>query len=148
MSIDYRNSIARLYFYITPVFIFVDYFWGVSVRVSALDSWPVYKNVYYGFCILCGVCMYFIPRYSAVVAFFESTINFMMLVLSIFLQYIQTITNLMDDVLETDFKAMEGSLTAESMTNLAIVGFCLILTFRTSIDTIRISFKFNQSDTN
>jgi len=148
MSIGYRNSIARLYFYITPLFIFVDYFWGVSVRVSALDSWPLYKNLYYGFCILCGVCMYIIPRYSAVVALFESMINFMMLVLSIFLQYIQTITNLMDDALGADFKAMEDSLTAESMTNLAIVGFCLILTFRTSIDTIRISFKFNQSDTN
>jgi hypothetical protein len=40
MSIRDRNSIARLYFYITPLFILADYFWGVSVRVSALDSWP------------------------------------------------------------------------------------------------------------
>ena len=82
MGTDFRNSAARLYFYITPLFILLDYVLGVNVRVSALDSWPVYKNLYYGFCILCGVCMYFVPRYSAIVTLFESIINFGMIVIS------------------------------------------------------------------
>jgi hypothetical protein len=144
-NIDFRNSLARWYFYITPLFILLDYFLGLNIRVAALDSTPMYKNLYYGFCILCGVCMYIFSRYSAVVALFESIINFMMLVLGFFLQYMQTVTSLMDDVLSTDFKAVEKSLTAESITNFAIVGFFLILTFRRSIDTIADSFGYDRT---
>ncbi len=141
MSIGYRNSIARWYFYITPLFILLDYFGGVNVRVSALDSVPLYKNLYYGLCILCGICMYIIPRYSAIVALFESSINFMMIVLGIFLPYVQYILYV-DDILNADFKAMEASINAQSIVNLFIVGSCVILTFRKSIETITEGFGF------
>ena len=123
MSIGYRNSIARWYFYITPLFILLDYFGGVNVRVSALDSWPLYKNLYYGFCILCGICMYIVPRYSVVVALFESTINFMMIVLGIFVPYVQNILYVDDDqdmidsarlVFEANGFIMEEALNTES----------------------------------
>ena len=141
MRTGYRNSIARLYFYITPLFILLDYLLGVNVRVSALDSWPVYKNLYYGFCILCGVCMYFVPRYSAVVALFESIINFGMIVFSIFMPYIQNMIYA-EDILNADFKAMEESINAQSIVNLVIVGSCVILTFRKSVETIAEGFGF------
>jgi len=141
MSIGFRNSIARWYFYITPFFILLDYFGGVNVRVSALDSVPLYKNLYYGFCILCGICMYIVPRYSAVVALFESSINFMMIVLGIFLPYVQNILYV-DDILSADFKAMEASINAQSIVNLVIVGSCVILTFRKSVETIAEGFGF------
>jgi len=144
MDFDFKNSAARWYFYITPLFILLDYFFGINVRVSALETMPLYKNLYYGFCILCGICMYIIPRYSAVVALFESSINIMMLVLSIFLPYIRTITALMDDVLGADFTALEESLKVQPMVNLFIVGSCLILTFRKSIETIAESFGFDK----
>ena len=148
INIDFRNSFARWYFYITPLFILLDYFLGLNIRVSALDSVPVYKNLYYGFCVLCGIGVFMAPGYSTIVALFESTINFIMLIVGFFLQYMQTVTSLMDDVTGSDFKAVENSLTAESMTNFAIVGFFLILTFRTSVDTIAGSFKSRQSGTN
>ena len=141
MSFGFRNSIARWYFYITPLFILLDYFGGVNVRVSALDSVPLYKNLYYGFCILCGICMYIIPRYSAVVALFESSINFMMIVLGIFLPYVQNILYV-DDILNSDFKAMEESINIQPIVNLLIVGSCVILTFRKSVETIAEGFGF------
>lgn len=144
MNIDPRNSVARLYFYITPLFILLDFIFGINVRVSALETMPTYKNLYYGFCILCGICMYIIPRYSAIVALLESSINIMMLVIGIFLPYIRTITALMDDVLGADFTALEESLKVQPMVNLFIVAFCLILTFRTSIETIAESFGFDK----
>lgn len=143
MDFDFKNSFARWYFYITPLFILLDYILGINIRVSALETMPLYKNLYYGFCILCGICMYVIPRYSAVVALLESSINIMMLVLGIFLPYIQTITALMDDVLGADFTALEESLKVQPMLNLFIVGSCLILTFRKSIETIAEGFGFN-----
>ena len=143
---NYKNYLIRWYFYITPIFIVLDYCLGLNVRVAVLDSMPMYKNLYYGFCVLCGVSMFIIPRYSAVVALFESIVNLMMLVFGIFSQYIRTITTFIDNVLGADFKAIEDSLRTESMVNLAIVAFCLILTFRASVDTIAGSFKFNPSD--
>ena len=141
MSIGYRNSIARWYFYFTPLFILLDYIWGVNVRISALDSLPLYKNLYYGFCVLCGICMYIVPRYSAVVTLFESIVNFGMIVFGIFMPYIQ---NMMyaEDILSADFKAMEASLNTQPIVNLVIVGSCVILTFRKSVETIAEGFGF------
>ena len=144
MDFDFKNSAARWYFYITPAFILFDYIFGINVRVNALETMPLYKNLYYGFCILCGICTYIIPRYSAVLALFESVINIMMLILGIFLPYIRTIMASMDDVLGADFMAMEESLKVQPMVNLFIVGFCLILTFRKSIETIAGSFGYNK----
>jgi len=144
MDFDFKNSFARWYFYITPLFILLDYILGINIRISALETMPLYKNLYYGFCILCGICMYVIPRYSAVVALLESSINIMMLVLGIFLPYIRTITALMDDVLGADFTALAESLKIQPMANLFIVGSCLILTFRKSIETIAESFGFDK----
>ena len=146
MDTDFRNSAARLYFYITPLFILLDYIFGINVRVSALDAMPTYKIIYYGFCVLCGICMFIIPRYSAVVALFESTINLIMLIVGFFLQYMQTVTSLMDDVTGSDFNAVESSLTFESITNFAIVGSCLLLTFHKSINTIAESFGYVRTD--
>ena len=147
-NIGLRNSFARWYFYITPLFILLDYFLGLNVRVAALDAAPTYKNLYYGFCVLCGVCMFIIPQYSEIVALFESSINFVMLVLNIYLPYIRTITELTDDVLGADFKALEESLTVDPIINLIIVVSCITLTLRKSIDRISGSFNFNQPDTN
>ena len=142
MSSEYRSYIARWYFYITPVFILLDYFLGVNVRVSALEGMPMYKNLYYGFCIFCGICMYIVPRWSAVVAMFESAVNFFMIAFGIFVPYIRTITILADDVLGADWKAMEESLNIQPIVNLVIVGSCLVLTFRKSNDTIAEAFSF------
>ncbi len=142
MSSEYRSYIARWYFYITPVFILLDYFLGVNVRVSALEGMPMYKNLYYGFCILCGIIMFVFPRWSAVVAMFESSVNFFMIAFGIFVPYIRTITILADDVFGADWEALGASLNYQPIVNLVIVGSCLVLTFRKSIDTIAESFGF------
>lgn len=139
MEIDFRNSFARWYFYITPLFILLDYFLGLNVRVSALDSMPGYKNLYYGFCVLCGISTFIAPRYSVIVALFESSVNFMMIVLGIFMPYVSNVLYT-DDILNVDFKAIQSAMTVESITNLVIVGSCVMLTFRKSIETIAKSF--------
>ncbi len=74
-------------------------------------------------------------------ALFESSINFMMIVLGIFLPYVQNILYV-DDILSADFEAMEESINAQSIVNLVIVGSCVILTFRKSIETIAEGFGF------
>ena len=148
MDFDFKNSFARWYFYITPGFILLDYTMGINVRVSALDTMPLYKNIYYGFCILCGICVYIIPRYSAVVALLESSINIIMLVLGIYLPYIRIITALMDDALGADFIALQESFNIQPILNLFIVSSCLMLTLEKSIETIAESFGFDKQASN
>lgn len=145
MSIDYRHSIARWYYYITPLFILLDYIWGVNVRVTILDSTPLYKNLYYGFCILCGVGLYIVPRYSAVVALFESTINVTMTVLGLFLPHVQYLYT--DDVLSADWE-VAGALSIERIVNLVLAGSVAIFVFRQSIRTIGETFSFTKTTFN
>jgi hypothetical protein len=127
---DYKSSLVRWYFYITPLFIVLDYFWGFNIRISALDSEPTYKYLYYGFCILCGVLMYIFPNYSYITALFESSINIMMLILILILPYARIITTITEDPLGADFKALQESFSVDSIINIFILVFFLQLSFR------------------
>ena len=62
MRIYDKLSITSLYYFGTPLFMMLDYFGGINVRVAVLDSFPLYKKAYYGFCIVCGVGMFALPR--------------------------------------------------------------------------------------
>jgi len=64
-----------------------------------------------------------------------------MIVFSIFMPYIQNMIYA-EDILNADFKAMEESINAQSIVNLVIVGSCVILTFRKSVETIAEGFGF------
>ena len=45
MSTEAANTVPKLYYYITPLFILLDYVWGISIRAAVLDSMPLYKNL-------------------------------------------------------------------------------------------------------
>jgi len=88
-----RYSIPSIYYFMTPVFIVLDYLFGINVRVTVLDAMPRYKYLYYGFCLFCGIGMYVLPRCTPVVALFESTLNILLVVLTVFLPYIKMVTS-------------------------------------------------------
>jgi hypothetical protein len=131
--------IPKLYYYITPLFILLDYAWGISIRVTVLDSMPLYKNFYYGFCILCGICVYALPRFTPVVALFESSINFLMTVLAVFMPYIQFITKT-DDFLTANLPTVAGFDTPH-IVNILLAGIIAIFGFHGSIHMLGISDK-------
>lgn len=134
MAIRGRYSIASLYYYVTPVFVLLDYVGGVSVRVAVLDSMPFYKNLYYGFCILCGVGVFALPWLTPVVALFESSANFLMTVLAVFLPYIRFATET-DDFLTADLPATAG-FDAPYVVNVILAGGIAILGFHGSLRAI------------
>ncbi len=113
----------------TPAFIALDYAVGVNVRVAVLDDLPQYKNLYYGFCILCGLAVWFPPQYSVVVALFESPINLLITVLGMSLPYIENLQRLAD--LDGDWKAAE-TFSVEGCTNLMIAGIIAVIAFHQS----------------
>ena len=111
-------SLPRLYYLVTPAFILLDYWGGVSVRAAALDGMPVYKNLYYAFCVLCGVTVYLLPEWSVVVALFESPVNLLITILGLFLPYVERIQQF-DDVLNADWTPI-SQFSPEYVTNLLL----------------------------
>ena len=118
MSNFVRYSIPRLYYLVTPAFILLDYFGGISVRVAVLDGMPVYKNLYYGFCVLCGAAVYFLPEYAAVVALFESPVNLLITILGLVLPYFEKLKQF-DDILSTSWTPVPD-LSTQYVTNLLL----------------------------
>ncbi len=137
MNFSVRHSVPKLYYTITPLFILLDYVWGINVRTVVLDSEPMYKGLYYGFCVLCGVVIYIVPRLSPVVALVESSIIFMMTVLSVFIPYVQTIVQ-MDNILDADIQYI-SILAPSYIVNLVLSGGMAALTFNKSLNVLGIS---------
>jgi hypothetical protein len=113
-----QYSVSRLYYLVTPAFILLDYFGGISVRVAVLDGMPVYKSLYYGFCALCGVAVYFLPEYAALVALFESPVNLLITILGIVLPYFERLKQF-DDILNTNWTPVPDFNT-QYITNLLL----------------------------
>jgi len=122
-----RYSIPRLYYLATPAFILLDYLGGISVRVAVLDHMPAYKNLYYAFCILCAVAVYFLPRRSAVVALFESPVNLLISILGLVLPYVDRIKRA-DDVLNANWSPALN-LSPQYVTNLLLAAGIAVFAF-------------------
>jgi hypothetical protein len=121
-----RYSISRLYYLVTPAFIVLDYAVGVNVRIAVLDGLPVYKNLYYGFCVLCGVVVCLLPVSSPFVALCESSINVLLTAVSLFLPYVQNLQRLAE--LDGDWKAA-GTFGIENGVNLVLAGTMAAIAF-------------------
>jgi hypothetical protein len=73
---------VRAVYWSTPLFLVLDYFYGVSLRIPFLDALPSVKAVYYVIDLGCAVAVTVRPRWTAAIGFVESTINISLLVLS------------------------------------------------------------------
>jgi hypothetical protein len=133
-----RHTIPLVYYFITPGFILLDYLAGISVRVAVLDTWPTYKNLYYGFCIVCGVVIFAIPRVWALVTLLESTINFTMTILLAFVPYVKMAS---EDALEADIPL----LTLHQAINLFLVGLIALYGIGASSEAIGRALSGSQS---
>jgi hypothetical protein len=133
-----RYSIPRLYYLITPAFILLDYLVGVNVRVAVLDGLPLYKNLYYGFCAVCGLTVYLLPAVSAAVALFESTVNVAITMVSLFLPYVQSVQHWAD---------LEGggelplTVGPEVPINLLLAGVVAVIAFKQTSEALSRQFS-------
>jgi len=128
MKIGAGHVIPRFYYYLTPAFILLDYVGVANIRVAVLDSMPLYKNLYYGFCVLCGVIVFVRPAFSSVVGLFESSVNVLMTVLVLYMPYIRFISET-DDILTADMPEVAG-VAAPQMLNLLMACGIAVISFR------------------
>lgn len=139
-----KLSITGLYYYITPLFILLDYLFGINIRVTVLDSMPQYKFMYYGFCIVCGIGMYVLPRCTPIVALFESTLNILLVVLTVFLPYINMVSQF-DNILDADWQPM-NVFTTPHIINLILAGTIATFAFYGSLRILGLTGTHFDSD--
>lgn len=126
-----RYSIPSIYYYMTPLFIALDYLFEINIRVTVLDSMPHYKPLYYGFCIFCGIGMFVLPRCTLILALFESVLNILLVVLTVFLPYVQILMQ-PDNILEAEWSTPKV-FTIRYIINLILAGTIATFAFHGSL---------------
>ncbi|MGH7353654.1 MAG: hypothetical protein ACRELS_03640 [Candidatus Rokuibacteriota bacterium] len=93
------------YYLATPIFFLLDALWGVNIRATALDDTPMLKYLYYALCLACGATATVRPSLSAVVGMAESSVNIVLIVLSVMLPYFRVLRSVAEgtDVLTNPF---------------------------------------------
>lgn len=69
-------------FWSTPVFVALDFIYGVSLRIPFLDALPGVKAVYYAVDLACAVAIATRPRWITAIGLAESMVNITLLVVS------------------------------------------------------------------
>ena len=70
------------YYAATVVFLLLDYFAGVNVRVAFLESLPGARAAYYAICFACLALMIWRPSWTTLIATFESLVTIIALIFS------------------------------------------------------------------
>jgi hypothetical protein len=88
------KSIVALYYWLTPLFWVLDAALGWNVRAAALEGEPGLKNLYYLFCIGCGITIWRWPGLTRIVGLTEASLNVLVLILGVLLPYYRLIDQL------------------------------------------------------
>ena len=123
------GRILVLYYAATVVFLLLDYVVGLNVRLAFLETWPLWRAAYYGFCFLCLALMIWRPAWTTLIGSFESLVT---LVALIFSMAIRTLV-VTDQMIETG----TGYVTVEEVTNFMLAGGIAYLAWVRGINQLR-----------
>ncbi len=111
------------------MFLLLDYVVGLNVRLAFLETWPLWRAAYYGFCFLCLALMIWRPAWTTLIGSFESLVT---LVALIFSMAIRTLV-VTDQMIETG----TGYVTVEEVTNFMLAGGIAYLAWVRGINQLR-----------
>ena len=116
------QRLVEAYYLATPLFFLADVVMGLSIRVSALGD-PRLRYLYYGFALSCGIVARTRPRVAPFLGIAESSLNVLLLVLSIMLPVFQ----LPDQLLAGE--AVTAPISGLRLANFALSGTILVASF-------------------
>lgn len=76
------NRILPWYYAATVLFLVLDYWLGINVRVAFLDTLPTARIAYYGVCFTCLALMLWRPGWTTLIGTFESLVTLIALIFS------------------------------------------------------------------
>lgn len=104
-----KVSLLRIYYAGTVIFLVLDYFLGINVRLAALEQYPAVRAWYYLMCLAFLVLIIWRPGWSAWIAASESLLTLSLLIVNMALRVI-IVT---DDMIETG----RGAVTVSEIIN-------------------------------
>ena len=117
-----RARALEAYYLATPLFILADVVLNAPIRVSFLAS-PAHRWVYYAFCFGCGIACHRWPLAARPIAFSESSLNLLLLALSVMLP----IWAVADQVMAGG--AIVSPMTPAKLVNVMVSGTALVIAF-------------------
>ena len=108
------TRILPWYYAATLVFLLLDFFGGVNVRVAFLDTLPAARVAYYGICFACLGLMIWRPAWTTLIGTFESLVTMVALIFGMALRFM--VPN--DAIVEENI----AIVTSEQLVNFIIAG--------------------------
>ena len=122
MTDSKHSNWLRGYYFSTPLFMLADSLLGLDFRISGLPV-PGYRVVYYGFCMLCALLLWYRPRLAPLVGMGESSVNLTILMVSVMLPILQP---------DLDGNGAYQGLQGMNILNFILTGGILLAAFYTA----------------
>ena len=119
------SRLLRAYYAATLLFVVLDYFLDINVRLAFLDAWPEARALYYLLCFACLVLMLWRPPLGAWIGAIESALSLSLLIIVMGVR-VMTVS---DRVLRTG----TGIVTPSEIANFLIVGGVAWLAFKRGV---------------
>ena len=119
-----RDRALRLYYLATPLFVLLDFGFGLNLRLAGLEGHPGVRVAWYGACVACALLTWRAPVLAPLVALIESAATVLALVLGVMLPYFDLVARVAADDLPA---ASAGGSLAEGVANLLLSGPALVV---------------------
>jgi hypothetical protein len=81
-SATFSVSLLRIYYAATLLFVILDYFLNINVRLAFLDAWPQMRVFYYLLCFACLGLIIWRPAWSLWIGTIESMLSLSLLIVT------------------------------------------------------------------
>ena len=123
-----------IYYYLsTPLFMLVDIIFGWHIRIPFFEN-DLFEWIYYAGLFVCAVVCYLSPGASPFITLFESSLNFLLLLLGIILPIVMMPGELLAG--ETINTETVQSFNTNVIFNFIFIGLILVFSIQTSIKNI------------
>jgi hypothetical protein len=119
-------TLVRAVYWSTPVFVALDFIYGVSLRIPFLDALPGVKALYYAVDLACAVAIAARPRWTAAIGLAESLVSITLLVVSTGAAYL----SVLESAASPDV-VIVNPFTPQAVTSLAISALVLAASYTT-----------------
>ena len=117
-----KNELIRLYYFITPLFFAMDFLFGLNFRITIPGSeGDTFYYLYIAACFILGSFVFKSPLSSSLFGLVESSVNILLLILSVMLPIFSLAENL--ETMNT------FSFGTQEIIHFFIAGSVLILSF-------------------
>ena len=128
------TRLVQGYYWLTPVFLFASWRWGIDVRVPFLEAIPGAQFSYYTLICACAGIVFWRPNLTAIVGRTETTISAATLVITTWTAYFTMI-----DEAASSAATFTNPFTPESVASLALSASVFIASLLSQDASLRAS---------